>query len=44
MLTNALKRIGLAAIFKNILQKNNKIINYVDNFFIFPMKMILKLS
>ena len=38
-----LKGIGLRAIFRNILQENDKVINFFLQFFIFPMKVVSKL-
>ena len=41
MLKNVLS-MGLETIYKNILYKNDKVINIFDRFFIFPIKMVLK--
>ena len=41
---NALKGIGVGTTFRNILWENDKTINFFDSFFIFPMKVMPKLS
>ena len=38
------RSIGLETIFRNILWENDKTINFSNSFFIFFMKIVLKLS